>query len=172
MPAIIYDHSRGLYQKSGTGIAFAPQIYGLTVTDTATAASITATAGIEIVNYTGAAAATITLPAATVGQVYIYVQAADVAGGTNALTFDCAGSDAFETGSLAESRNSSEVAFDTSAAGETKLAFTPTNDANNYFSAGSRIVFVCAQAGKWHVDVQPRANPAGTGLTGAMAFAS
>ena len=172
MPAIIYDHTKGLFQRSGTGIAMAPQIYGETVSDTATATNITATAGVEIVNYTGASASTILLPAALVGEVYIYVQAKDTSGGTAALTFNCAGTDAFETGSLAESRAASEVAFDTSTAGETNLAYTPTNDANNFFSTGSKVVFMCVNKGKWHVEVQPRSNPAGSGLTGAMAFAS
>jgi hypothetical protein len=172
MPSIIYDHTKGLFQRSGTGIAMAPQIYGETVSDTATATNITATAGVEIVNYTGAAAATITLPAATVGEVYIYVQSKDVAGGTDKLAFDCAGTDVFETGSLAESRSTNEVAFDTSTEGETKLEFTPVNSADNYFSTGSRVVFMCVNKGKWHVEVQPRANPAGTGLVGAMAFAA
>ena len=110
MPTLLYDHTKGLFQRSGSGIAMAPQIYGETVTDTATGTNITGTAGVEIVDYTGAGAATVTLPSATVGTVYIYVQAKDTAGGTATLTFNCAGSDVWETGSLAESRATNEVA--------------------------------------------------------------
>ena len=40
MPSIIYDHTKGFFQRSGTGVALAPQIYGETVTDTATATNI------------------------------------------------------------------------------------------------------------------------------------
>ena len=170
MPQIMFDSVKGLRQRTGGGICMQPQIFGEDQNDTGQATSITATAGIEIVDYTGANAVTITLPAAKLGEVYIYVQACDTAGGTDALTFDCAGDDVIETGSLSETRSGSEVLFDTSIAGETKLAYTPTNTVNNMFSIGSRIVWTCVNAGKWMVDVQPRAYPNGAGTTGTMLF--
>ena len=170
MPSLIYDHTKGLFQQSGTGIAMAPQVYGETVTDTATQAAITATAGIEIIDYTAVSACTVTLPAATVGARYMYVQAKSPAHGGGAdLVFDCAGTDAFETGSTVESRNSDEVTFDVSTAGETKLTIALTN-ANNFFDTGSRVLFVCSSVGKWHVEIQPR--PLGTGIKGTATFSS
>lgn len=173
MPQIMFDSVKGLRQRTGAGICMAPQIFGESQNDTGQATSITATAGIEIVDYTAAAAVTITLPAAKLGEVYIYVQACDVAHSTlAALTFDCDGTDVIETGSLAETRSGAEVLFDTSTAGETKLAYTPTNSVNNMFSIGSRIVWTCVNAGKWMVDVQPRAYPNGAGTTGTMLFAT
>ena len=58
----------------------------------------------------------------------------DTAGGVLTLTFDAAGSDVFATGSLIESRAAAEVTFDTSAAGETQLVYTPANAATNLFT--------------------------------------
>ena len=149
----------------------APQILGETVTDTGTG-TFTGTAGVEVVNYTGGGACTITLPAATVGKVYVYVQAKDVAGGTAALTINCASGETYETTSTVESRSGGEVTFAQSSAAHNSLAYTPTNDANNFFGNGSRIVFMCVNSGKWHVDVQPQHNVGGTAATGAFAFAT
>ena len=57
------------------------------------------------------------LPAATAGTIVVYAQAKDTTGGTATLSFDCAGSDVYATGSVIESRGSvREVTFDTSAA--------------------------------------------------------
>ena len=55
--------------------------------------------------------------------VCVYVQAKDTTGGTNTLTFNAAGDDVWATGSVIESRDSSEVTFDISAAGETQLVY-------------------------------------------------
>ena len=80
-----------------------PDLTGLSVSDVATATSITLAADtISVVNYTGAAAATCTLPAATAGTICVYMQAVDTTGGTNTLTFDAAGSDVWATGSVIE----------------------------------------------------------------------
>ena len=99
-----------------------PDLTGLSVSDVATASSLTLAADtISVINYTGAAAAACTLPAATQGTIVVYAQSKDTTGGTATLTFDAAGSDVWATGSVIESRGSSEVTFDTSAAGETQL---------------------------------------------------
>ena len=109
-----------------------PDLTGLTLTDTGTATNITLVDNsLNVVDYTGAAACAAALPAATQGSVCIYVQAKDTTGGTNTLTFNAAGDDVWATGSVIESRGSSEVTFDTSAAGETKLTFTPANATTN-----------------------------------------
>ena len=146
-----------------------PDLTGLSVSDVATASSLTLAADtISIVNYTGAAAAACTLPAATQGTIVVYAQAKDTTGGTATLTFDAAGSDVWATGSVIESRGSSEVTFDTSAAGETKLTFTPANAATNLFTTGSMIAFICYETGTW--TIASRMSGAAAAIKGAFAF--
>ena len=146
-----------------------PDLTGLSVSDVATATSITLAADtISVINYTGAAAATCTLPAATAGTVVVYAQAVDTTGGTNTLVFDAAGSDVWATGSVIESRGSSEVTFDTSAAGETSLVFTPADAATNLFTTGSMIAFMCFEDGTWHI--ASKMGGAADATTGAFAF--
>ena len=148
-----------------------PDLTGLSVSDVATASSLTLAADtISIVNYTGAAAAACTLPAATQGTIVVYAQAKDTTGGTATLTFDAAGSDVWATGSVIESRASSEVDFDISTAGETQLVFTPANAATNLFTTGSMIAFICYEKGTWHIASKMGGGADAT--TGAFAFAS
>ena len=148
-----------------------PDLTGLSVSDVATATSITLAADtISVINYTGAAAATCTLPAATAGTVVVYAQAVDTTGGTAVLTFDAAGSDVWATGSVIESRGSSEVTFDTSAAGETKLTFTPANATTNLLTVGGQIAFICYETGTWHIATSLARET--TQVTGVFAFAA
>jgi len=148
-----------------------PDLTGLTLTDTATGANITLVDNsLNVVDYTGAAACAAALPAATQGSVCIYVQAKDTTGGTNTLTFDAAGSDVWATGSVIESRGSSEVTFDISAAGETQLVFTPANAATNLFTTGSMIAFICYETGTW--TIASKMGGADDATTGAFAFAA
>ena len=148
-----------------------PDFTGLSVSDVATATSITLAADtISVINYTGAAAATCTLPAATAGTVVVYAQAVDTTGGTAALVFDAAGSDVWATGSVIESRAANEVTFDTSAAGETQLVFTPANAATNLLTTGGKIAFMCFEDGVWHIATE--FTGAAAAVTGAFAFAA
>ena len=148
-----------------------PDLTGLSVSDVATATSITLAADtISVINYTGAAAATCTLPAATQGTIVVYAQAKDTTGGTNTLVFDAAGSDVWATGSVIESRATAEVTFDTSTAGETKLTYTPANAATNLFTTGSMIAFICYEKGTWHI--ASKMGGAADATTGAFAFAA
>ena len=148
-----------------------PDLTGLSVSDVATATSITLAADtISVINYTGAAAATCTLPAATQGTIVVYAQAKDTTGGTATLTFDAAGSDVWATGSVIESRATAEVTFDTSAANETKLTFTPANAATNLFTTGSMVAFICYEKGTWHI--ASKMGGAADATTGAFAFAA
>jgi hypothetical protein len=126
-----------------------PDLTGLSISDVATAC---------------------TLPAATQGSVVVYAQAKDTTGGTATLSFDCAGTDAYATGSVIESRGSSEVTFDTSASGETLLTFTPANAATNLFTTGSMIAFICYEKGTWHI--ASKMGGAADATTGAFLFAS
>ena len=147
-----------------------PTLGGLTVTAKATSGTVTYVAGININPFTGGAQQVTTLPAATVGVVCIHAQSVDTTGGTNFLSFDCAGSDAYETGSIIESRTSSAVTFDASTAGETLLKYTPANAATNLFSIGSYIYFTCTTAGLWNVSYNFQSLGAGT--TGTFVFAA
>ena len=120
-----------------------PDFTGLSISDVATATSITLAADtISVINYTGAAAA---------GTIVVYAQAVDTTGGTATLVFDAAGSDVWATGSVIESRGSDEVTFDVSAAGETKLTFTPANATTNLLTLGGQIAFICYEKGTWHI---------------------
>ena len=148
-----------------------PDLTGLVLADTATGANITIADGIiATVNYTGAAACAVALPAATSGAIAVYVQSKDTAGGVNTLTFNAAGTDVWATGSLIESRAANEVTFDTSAAGETQLVFTPVNAATNCFTTGSKIAFMCFEDGTWHIASEMTG--AAAAVTGAFAFAA
>ena len=148
-----------------------PDLTGLSIADVATATNVTLAADtISVINYTGAAAATMTLPAATQGTIVVYAQAKDTTGGTATLVFDAAGSDVWATGSVIESRATAEVTFDTSAANETKLTFTPANAATNLFTTGSMIAFICYEKGTWHI--ASKMGGAADATTGAFAFAA
>jgi len=148
-----------------------PDLTGLVLADTATGANISIADGIiAVVDYTGAAACAVALPAATRGAIAVYVQAKDTAGGTNTLTFNAAGTDVWATGSLIESRAGNEVTFDTSAAGETQLVYTPADAATNLFTTGSKIAFMCYEDGTWHIATE--FTGAAAAVTGAFAFAA
>ena len=147
-----------------------PTLKGLTVTAKATSGTVTYVAGININPFTGGAQQITTLPAATVGVVCIHSQSVDTTGGTAFLSFDCAGSDAYETGSVIESRTSSAVTFDASTAGETLLKFTPANATTNLMSIGSYIYFTCTTTGLWNVSYNFQ--HLGAGTTGVFAFAT
>ena len=161
--------------QNGVGFlgSIIPGLTGLTVSTVGTATSLTYAANtITVNNYTGAAAQTVTLPAARAGVVVVHAQSVDTTGGTAKLIFDCAGSDVLATGSVIESRATSVLTIDTSTAGETRLEYTPANAVTNLFSQGSYIYFSCTQDGTWTVAYKMQPNPASTGVTGAFAFAA
>ena len=160
-----------LFTGAAVGGDIMPSLSGLTATVQNTSGTTTGVVEtLHIKNYTGAAAETATLPAATVGARLAYILTVDTTGGTNALTFDCAGSDAFATGQIIESRATNAVTFDTSTAGETTLVYTPANAVTNFVSQGSIFYFWCTTAALWNVQLFAKANPASTGLTGTCAF--
>jgi hypothetical protein len=148
-----------------------PDYTGLTAAALATGAAITLINNqINTVNYTGAAVAGVTLPAATAGDVCVYVQSVDTTGGTNALTINAAGTDVWATGSVIESRAAAEVTYDISTAGETQLVYTPAGAATNLFTTGSIIAFICYETGTW--TIASRMGGAADATTGAFAFAA
>jgi|TARA_R110000751_G_scaffold75440_5_gene152008 hypothetical protein len=147
-----------------------PSLKGLSVTAKNTAGALTYVAGINVNNFTGAAAQVSTLPSATVGVIVVHAQSVDTTGGTATLTFNCGGTDAYETGSVMESRATNAVTFDTSTAGETNLVFTPASATTNLMSIGSYIYFTCTTEGLWNISYN--LNSLGAGTTGAFAFAA
>jgi hypothetical protein len=148
-----------------------PDLTGLAKADVATGAGFAFAADtITIVNYTGAAAASCTLPAATAGTVCVYMQAVDTTGGTNTLTFDAAGTDVWATGSVIESRSGGEADVDISTAGETQLVFTAANATTNLLTVGGQIAFICYETGTWHIASSLARET--TQTTGAFAFAA
>ena len=130
-----------------------PDLTSLTATAVGTGATLTYTANVITINdYTAAAAQAVTLPAATVGTIVVHLQSKDVANASlNTLSFDCAGSDVFRTGSKIETTSGGEVTIDTSIADETKMTYTPVNAATNIFSTGCYLYFTCFEKGIWNV---------------------
>ena len=166
---VIKNTTTGAYTVRPEGTK--PSLIGLTATAVSTSGTLTYTKNvITINNFTGAAAQAVTLPAANQGDIVVHAQSVDTTGGTNTLSFDCAGSDVYATGSFIESRGSSAVTFDSSAASETLVTFTPANAATNLFSIGSYLYFTCFEKGTWQIgyDFQHL----GAGTTGAWVFAS
>ena len=129
-----------------------PDLTSLTATVVATSTPLTYTANVITVNnYTGAAAQAVTLPSATVGTIVVHVQSDDSTGGTAILTFTCAGSDVYRTGSKVESRATGTVqTIDTSDADETILTYTPANAATNSLTHGCYMYFTCFEKGIWN----------------------
>jgi len=149
---------------------------GLMLTSTGTASSLTYDANTFVRNnFTGAAAQTVTLPAATAGTVVIHYQRVDTTGGTNSLVFDCAGSDVLRTNSLIPSGfAAAAVTWDNSTALETKITFTPADATTNFISRGSQFIFWCVTDGIWDVELDNSQcmNNTLSAVTGAIAFGS
>jgi len=129
-----------------------PDLTSLTATVVATSGTLTYAANVITVNnYAGDAAQAVTLPAATAGTYVVHAQSDDTTGGVLALTFTCAGSDVFRTGSKVESRATGAVqTIDTSAANETILTYTPANAATNSLTHGCYLYFTCFEKGIWN----------------------
>jgi len=128
-----------------------PDLTSLTATVVTTNATRTYTANVITVNnYTGAAAQAVTLPAATVGVYVVHAQSDDTPSGTGVLTFTCAGSDVYRTGSKVESRTAGAAStIDTSAASENTLTYTPAAAATNSITHGCFVYFTCYEKGTW-----------------------
>ena len=139
----------GAYTSRTLGLK--PDLTSLTATTVATATTLTYTKNVITVNnYTGATTQAVTLPAATVGDVVVHLQSDDTAGGVTVLTFTCAGSDVYRTGSKVESTSSNIITMDTSAASETILTYTPENAATNRLTFGCYLYFTCFEKGTWN----------------------
>ena len=141
--------STGAYTARTLGLK--PDLTSLTATVVATSTPLTYAANVITVNnFSGAAAQAVTLPAATVGTVVVHAQSDDCPSGTGVLTFTCAGSDVYRTGSKMESRATGTVqTIDTSAASETILTYTPAAATTNSLTHGCYLYFTCYEKGTW-----------------------
>ena len=163
------NSTTGVYTSRTLGLK--PDLTSLTATVVATSSSLTYTKNvITINNYTGTTAQTVTLPAATQGDIVIHAQSKDTTGDVNALVFDCAGSDVFATGSKVESTATALMTMDTSTASETKLTFTPANASTNRLTIGCYLYFTCITKGTWHFAYDLARDP--LAVTGTFAWAS
>ena len=142
--------STGAYTARTLGLK--PDLTSLTATTVATATTLTYAANTLTVNdYDGDVVQAVTLPAATVGTIVVHYQTDDTNGGVLALTFTCAGSDVYRTGSKVESRTAGAAStIDTSAASETILTYTPAAAATNSLTHGCFIYFTCFEKGIWN----------------------
>ena len=141
--------STGVYTARTLGLK--PDLTSLTATVVATGTTKTYTKNvITINNYTGATTQAVTLPAATQGDIVVHAQSKDTTGGVTVLTFTCAGSDVFATGSKVESTAAALMTMDTSDASETKLTFTPASATTNILTIGCYLYFTCITKGTWH----------------------
>ena len=142
--------STGAYTARTLGLK--PDLTSLTATTVATATTLTYAANTITVNdYDGDVVQAVTLPAATAGTIVVHYQTDDTNGGVLALTFTCAGSDVYRTGSKVESRTAGAAStIDTSAASETILTYTPAAAATNSLTHGCFIYFTCFEKGIWN----------------------
>jgi len=156
--------STGAYTARTLGLK--PDLTSLTATVVATSTPLTYAANVITVNnFSGGAAQAVTLPAATVGTVVVHAQSDSSGSGTATLTFTCAGSDVYRTGSKMESRATGAVqTIDTSAASETILTYTPASAATNSLTHGCYLYFTCFENGTWNFAYDlSTANDADTG---------
>jgi len=146
-----------------------PTLEGLAVA--AVTGSVTYAANtISVSDYDGSAAVSILLPAATAGTVVVHAQGVDTNHATAAdLTFNCAGTDVWFTGSNIRTTTGG---FDTSVADETQLVYTPEagGATTNLLTAGNMIYFWCTKAGEWHVAADLSTDVLAT--TGTFQFAA
>ena len=171
--------STGAYTVRTLGMK--PDLTSLTASTVATGATLTYAANTITVNdFDGNVAQAVTLPAATAGTVVVHYQSDDTnSAGGKTLTFTCAGSDVYRTGSKVESRTTGaytptylDVKFDftgmTYAAVATGTSVSLTADyvnavnatggsaaqfdfpaATNSLTHGCFIYFTCFEKGTW-----------------------
>ena len=142
------NSTTGAYTSRVLGLK--PDLTSLTATVVTTATTRTYTKNvITINNYTGATTQAVTLPAATQGDIVIHAQSKDTTGGVTVLTFTCAGSDVYTTGSKVASTAAALMTMDTSDASETVLTYTPANATTNILTIGCYLYFTCYTKGYW-----------------------
>ena len=169
------DPTTGIETKNFLGTK--PDFTGLTAQTVAAATAVSLTRNtVNAVNFTGAAACTMTLPSVSddrtlVNSWVVYTQSVDTIGGVAALTFTTSGDDVFRTGSVMESRTGgTTLVYVTSASGNNTLTYTPGNVATNHLSIGGMFYFSCTEKGIWNVNYDFAKDV--LALTGAAAWST
>ena len=161
------NSTTGAYTSRVLGLK--PDLTSLTATVVAPGTTKTYTKNvITINNYTGATTQAVTMPAATQGDIVVHAQSKDTTGGVTVLSFTCAGSDVFTTGSKVASTSGALLIMDTSAEDETKLTFTPAAAATNILTIGCYLYFTCITTGTWHFAYDLARDP--LAVTGTFAW--
>ena len=160
----------GLTVKGVLTSGLKPSVSGMAVTTVATSGAVDYSIGLNVNNFTGAAAQVVTLPLCAVGEVAAHVQSVDTAGGTNTLIFDCAHGDVFEAGSIIPSRTAGAVTMAVSVTGNNRLTFTPSAATTNMMSLGSILFFSCTGDGEYRMSFD--IHHQGTGVTGTFTFST
>ena len=163
------NSTTGAYTARTLGLK--PDLTSLTATVVATGTTKTYTKNvITINNYTGATTQAVTMPAATVGDIVVHAQSKDTTGGVTVLSFTCAGSDVFATGSKVASTAAALMTMDTSDASETVLTYTPADATTNILTIGCYLYFTCITTGTWHFAYDLARDP--LAVTGPFACAA
>jgi len=161
------NSTTGAYTSRVLGLK--PDLTSLTATTVATATTLTYTKNVITVNnYTGATTQAVTMPAATVGDIVVHAQSKDTTGGVTVLSFTCAGSDVFATGSKVASTAAALMTMDTSDASETVLTYTPADATTNILTIGCYLYFTCITTGTWHFAYDLARDP--LAVTGTFAW--
>ena len=161
------NSTTGAYTSRVLGLK--PDLTSLTATVVATGTTKTYTKNvITINNYTGATTQAVTLPAATQGDIVVHAQSKDTTGGVTVLSFTCAGSDVFATGSKVASTAAALMTMDTSDASETVLTYTPADATTNILTIGCYLYFTCITTGTWHFAYDLARDP--LAVTGTFAW--
>ena len=161
------NSTTGAYTSRVLGLK--PDLTSLTATVVSTGTTKTYTKNvITINNYTGATTQAVTLPAATQGDIVVHAQSKDTTGGVTVLSFTCAGSDVFATGSKVASTAAALMTMDTSDASETVLTYTPADATTNILTIGCYLYFTCITKGTWHFAYDLARDP--LAVTGTFAW--
>jgi len=145
-----------------------PSLEGLATDETAdeTGDTLTGTNNLVLTDFRGNASTTINLPVATENAtVVLLFTTANTDGST--LTINCASGEEFLAGTTLKSAGVTVVQ---STAGNNRLVYTPAGTTANLVNMGTRLYFMCTNAGVWRMN--SRFNCGETTNTGAFVFST
>jgi hypothetical protein len=135
---------RGVFGNE-TNLAFSSNTADATLADNS----------MNVTDYTGAAARTLTLPPATVDNRCVISFGSDPSGGVNVLLINCNTGDIFQVGSYVPTAATNKMTNSVIPTGLpfslNRIEYTPTNDGLNFMSYGSKISLYCLNEGVWQV---------------------
>ena len=146
-----------------------PSLEGLSAAETAADGATTTLTGVNNIvlsTFRGNAATVVNLPAATENATVVLLFTTGNTG-TNTLTINCASGEEFLTGTTLKSAGVTVVQ---SVAGNNRLVYTPGTTAANLVNMGTRLYFLCTNAGVWRMN--SRFNCGETTAAGAFVFST